>query len=104
MRRNTLANSAQALDELMSTMRTPRCAASAARHRIARRLAAFDASPELPLGGDDQVLVERIGVGFDFDPLAATRNDREDRTSCRNDPHVMLQLGHVFFRGRLLRK
>ena len=34
--------------------------------------AALDAAPELALGGDDQVLIERIGMGDDLDPLPPT--------------------------------
>ncbi len=29
----------------------------------------MNAAPELSLGGDDEVLVERIGMGCDLDPL-----------------------------------
>ena len=39
----------------------------------ARGLAALDAAPEFPLGGDDEVLVERIGMGRDLDPLCRRR-------------------------------
>ena len=38
------------------------------------RLATFDTAPELPLGGDNEVLVERIGMGGDLDPFAAAGN------------------------------
>ena len=69
-----------------------------------RGLAAFDTAPEFPLGGDDEVLVERIGVGLDLDPFAAAGNDREDRRSCRHDPHIVLQLRHIFLRRRFLRE
>ena len=64
-------------------------------------LAAFDAAPEFPLGGDDQVLVERVRIGLDLDPLAAAGNDGEYGLPGREDPHVVLQLGHVFGCGRL---
>ena len=40
-----------------------------------RGLAVFDAPPELPLGGDNEVLVKRIGMGGDLYPLAAAGND-----------------------------
>ena len=46
-----------------------------------RRLAIFDTAPEFPLSGDDEVLVERIGMGLDLDPFAAAGNDREHRRS-----------------------
>jgi hypothetical protein len=38
-----------------------------------RGLAALDASPELPLGGNNEVLVEWIGMGADFDPFCRRR-------------------------------
>ena len=44
-----------------------------------RGLAALDTAPEFPLGGDDQVLVERIGMGRDLDPFAAAGDHREHR-------------------------
>ena len=40
----------------------------------ARGLAALDATPELSLGGDDEVLVEWIGMSGDLDPFAAPGN------------------------------
>src|SRR5215469_13971342 len=40
----------------------------------ARGLAALNTAPELPLSRDNQVLVERIGMGRDFDPFAAAGN------------------------------
>jgi hypothetical protein len=49
----------------------------------ARRLATLDAAPERLLGGNDEVLVERIGANFDLYPLAAASNHRKDRRSCR---------------------
>ena len=36
-----------------------------------RRLAALDTAPEFALRGDDEMLIERIGVGRDLDPFAA---------------------------------
>ena len=36
--------------------------------------AALDTAPELALGGDDQMLIERIGVGQDLNPFAAAGN------------------------------
>ena len=70
----------------------------------ARWLATLDAAPEFPLGRNDQMLVERIGMGLDLDPLAAAGDHRQHRAPRRHDPHVMLQLGHVLFCGRLLRE
>ena len=39
----------------------------------ARRLTAFDAAPELPLRGDDQVLVEGIGMAQRSRPICRRR-------------------------------
>ena len=72
------ANSAQALEVLISTI----------AHRLnarlrrldpeqGRGLAALDTAPELALGGDNEVLVERIGMGGDLHPFAAAGNDRQ---------------------------
>src|SRR4029077_18987594 len=58
-----------------------------------RGLSSFDTAPELPLGRNDEVLVERIGMDVDFHPLAAAR---------RYNPHIVLQLGHVLASRRLL--
>src|SRR6202167_5116322 len=41
----------------------------------ARALAILHAPPELPFRGHDEVLMERIGVDLDLDPLAAAGND-----------------------------
>src|ERR1700690_3011923 len=49
-------------------------------------LAALDTAPELPLGRDNEVLIERIGMGEDLDPLASSRNYREHRGPCRHHP------------------
>ena len=40
----------------------------------ARGLAALDTAPELPLSSDNEVLIERIGMGGDLDPFAAAGN------------------------------
>ena len=84
------ANSAQALEALMSTMRIAsiRGLGGSTPNRR-RRLAILDAAPELPLGGDDQVLVERIGVGRDLDPLAAAGDDREHRGPWPPTTHIL---------------
>jgi hypothetical protein len=36
-----------------------------------RLFTALDTAPELALGGDNQMLIERIGMGGDLDPFAA---------------------------------
>src|SRR5215471_21636504 len=38
----------------------------------ARRLAALDTAPELPLSRDNEVLIKRIRMGGDLNPFAAT--------------------------------
>ncbi len=63
----------------------------------ARGLAILDAAPEFLLRGQEQVLIERIGGYRDLDPFAAAGDDREHRQLGIGDPHVVLQLGHVFF-------
>ena len=69
-----------------------------------RGLTTLHAAPEFAFCSDDQVLVERIGVGLDLHPLAATGNHRKDRSPRRDDPHVVLQLRHMFFGGRFFRE
>src|SRR5215472_2953151 len=69
-----------------------------------RGLAVLDAAPELPLGGDNEVLVEWIGMGSDLNPFAAAGDHREHRAPCRNHPHIVLQLWHVFFGRGLFRE
>ena len=65
------------------------------------RLAALDAAPELALRRDNEMLIERIGMGQDLDPLAAAGNDREHRGPGRHNPHIVLQLRHVLRRPLL---
>ena len=67
-------------------------------------LAALDTTPEFPLRGDNEMLIERVGMGLDLDPFATARNDREHRVSCRHDPHIVLQLRHIFLSGRFFRE
>ena len=62
-----------------------------------RGLLAFDAAPEFPLCGNDEMLIEWIGMGLDLNPFATPGDDRENGAPRRNDPHVVLQLGRVFF-------
>ena len=70
----------------------------------ARWLAALDAAPELLLGRQQQVLVERVCGDRHLDPFAAAGDDRQHRRPGTDDPHVVLQLGHVLFRRRFFRK
>jgi hypothetical protein len=44
-----------------------------------RGLATLDAAPELAFGGDNEVLVQRIGMGGDFHPFATASDNRQDR-------------------------
>src|SRR5262249_15682975 len=70
----------------------------------ARGLATLDAVPELAFSRDNQMLIERVGVGDDFDPFAAAGNHREYGGSRCPDPHVVLQLWHVLFGRGFFRK
>ena len=55
-----------------------------------RAFTVLDAAPELFLGGDYQVLVERIGLSFDLDPLATAGNNRQDGRPGGDHPHIGL--------------
>ena len=55
----------------------------------ARRLA-LDTASELALGGDDEMLVERGGMGGDLDPLAAPGDHRGHRRLCL-PPNIVLR-------------
>jgi hypothetical protein len=68
------------------------------------RLPVLDAAPELLFGGQEQVLVERIGPNGDLDPFAAPRDDRERGRLGVGHPHVVLALGHMFLGRRLFGK
>ena len=50
------------------------------------------------------MLVERIGRDRNFDPLATSGDHRERRQSGIGDPHVVLELGHVFLGRGLFRE
>ena len=67
-------------------------------------LPAHHAAPELLLGGQQQVLVHRIGRHGELDPFAAPGDDGQDGGPCIGDPHVVLQLGHMLLDGPLLRE
>ena len=66
----------------------------------ARRVPGLNAAPEPALGGDQKVLVERVGGDGHLDPFAPAGDDREDRRPGVGHPHVVLQLGHVLFGRR----
>ena len=69
-----------------------------------RGFAPFDAAPEFLFRGQQEVLIEGIGGNLDFYPFAAAGDDREHRIGGIGNPHVMLDLGHMLFRGRLSRE
>src|SRR6516225_6032299 len=56
-----------------------------------RRLAGLDAAPEAAFGGDEKVLVKRIGRYAHLDPLATARDDRERGRAGVGHPHVVLE-------------
>ena len=63
-----------------------------------------DAAPELLLGREKKVLVERVGINLDLDPFAATGNYRKHRGARGDHPHVVLELRHVLLGRRLFRE
>jgi hypothetical protein len=67
-------------------------------------LAGFDRSPEGLLGGNEDRLVDRVGLDRKLDPVAAAGDDREDGLLGVGDQHVVLELSHVLLRGRLFRE
>ena len=69
-----------------------------------RRLAAHHAAPELLLGGEQQVLVQRIGMDREFNPFASAGDDRQHGGPGIGDPHIVLQLRHVLFGGGFFRE
>ena len=72
------ANSAQALEVLISTLRTASTGSRRFHPKQPGRLAALDASPEFLLGRQQQVLVERIGRPS-FRPSCRPGDDRQRR-------------------------
>ena len=69
-----------------------------------RRLAGLDAGPEPALRRHQEMLIERIRMDSDLDPLAAAGDDRERRRLRVRHPHIMLQLRHVLLGGRFFRE
>src|SRR5262249_33966350 len=67
-----------------------------------RSLSALNATPELAFGREDEMLIKRIGIDLDLYPLPSAGNHRQHRVAGGDDPHIVLQLGHIFFRRRLL--
>ena len=79
----TAANSAQVLDEVISTIRT---ASNMWLWRLVRWLAILDAAPEISFRCGNEVLIEWIGVDLDLDPFATAGNHRQDRISLYAPP------------------
>ena len=82
----------------MSTMRTASIRGFGGSTPNRRRgLAVLDTAPELLFRGDDQVLVERIGMDRDLDPFAAAGDDREHRLSWRQSPTCCAAAAAMYF-------
>src|SRR5262249_12280662 len=80
VRVNAPANSAQALDVLISTTRTASMRGfGGSTPNGVGGLAALDTAPELACSRDNQVLIERVGMGGDLDPFAAAGDHRQGR-------------------------
>src|ERR1700722_17289341 len=60
----------------------------------ARGLTGLHAAPKSLFGGDREMLVERVSMDADFDPLAAATDDGQHPGAGVGDPHVVLELGH----------
>ncbi|MGY4237907.1 hypothetical protein ACVIIW_006854 [Bradyrhizobium sp. USDA 4449] len=67
-----------------------------------RWLAALDAAPELSFGGQQQVLVQRVGVDLDRDPLAAAGDESRAPMSETPRPTRCAAVEPYVFRRRLL--
>src|ERR1700679_2193530 len=59
-------------------------------------LTVLDTAPELPFLRHDKMLIERIGMSQNLDPLPSPGDNREHRGPRRYHPHIVLQLRHVF--------
>jgi hypothetical protein len=70
----------------------------------ARGLAVLNATPEFLFGGKEEVLVKRVGLNGHFYPFATARDDRKYCQVGIRDPHIVLELRHVFFGGSFLRE
>src|SRR6185437_4151007 len=67
-------------------------------------VAVLDTAPELLLRGDQKMLVQRIGMDRDLDPLATAGDDRQHRSAGIGDKHIVLQLRHMLFGRALFRE
>ena len=57
----------------------------------------FNAAPEIFLGRDQQVLVERISRNGNLGPLATAGDNGQRCSRCIGHPHVVLNLCHASF-------
>ena len=101
--RKSPANSAQELDELMSTTRTASIRGRGGSTPNRRGGSAFNTAPEALLGCEQKVLVEGIGRDTGLDPFTASRDDREHRVRGVRHPRVMLKL-RIYFAAATPRK
>ena len=63
--------------------------------------ARLHAAPEPLFGRHQDAEIERVHGDFDLDPFTAAGDDREHRGPQVRDPHIVLDLGHVFLSGGL---
>src|SRR5215471_8897253 len=70
-------------------------------HDEVRDFAGLNAAPKLLFRRHQNGEIERVHWYGDLDPFAAAGDDGEHRAPQMGDPHVMLDLRHVFF-GRCL--
>jgi hypothetical protein len=103
--RNRPANSAHEFEPLISTIRTASILGFGGSTPKRRGDSPSSTQrQEFPLSRNNQMLIEQIGMGGDLDPFVAAGDDRQDSASGRNDPHIVLQLRHVFFSRRDFRE
>ena len=103
--RKSPANSAHELDELISTTRTASMRGRGGSNaEQTRRLSALNAAPELLLGREQEVLVERIGRDRDLDPFTAARDDREHGGRGVRQPTCCVEAAACVSRPRLPRR
>src|SRR5262249_2184093 len=63
------------------------------------RVAGLHAAPELLFRRDEDAEIKWVHGNRDLHPFAATGDDGEHRGTQVGDPHVVLELRHVFFGG-----
>src|SRR5262245_61617985 len=102
--RKSAANSAQELDELMSTMRTASIRGRGGSARTRWGTSPIATAPEFLFGRHEDVEIKWVHGNRDLHPFAPASDDREHRGTEVGDPHVMLELRHVLFGGSFLRE